>query len=262
MAIEKFKMQFVNETQGFTILLTQVIQSIKELDVLGLYVYLASKPPSWKPHPKELIEHTKYSKDKIYRLINRLIELKLLSSKEIRNKGKFSYFEYTLHLSPCPEKPDTVKPDTENQDAYKIKNIENIDNINKTLAHESEKPVSTYPETYYQTPEETKQHLSEQKESDESFEAFWSMYPVKKGRQRAKVAWFSSRSYKHVHMILTKLDEQIHKDRQFIEGYPPHPTTYINNKGWEDEITPQRKSIGIAKQSSPDWAKDLHLDII
>lgn len=156
----------------------------------------------------------------------------------------------------CPNPPDKLSVPSytdEYTDEY----------TDYSLAHESEKPVSTYPETYYQTPEETKQHLSEQKESDESFEAFWHMYPVKKGKQRAKVSWFSNRCYKQVHMILTKLDEQIHKDRQFIEGYPPHPTTYINNKGWEDEITPLREtkkpSFNQLDQNS-DWHKEFHKD--
>src|ERR1700733_1016537 len=162
--IEKFSGNYRNETQGFTILLTETIQSIKEFDVLGLYVYLASKPNTWEPNAKELGGHTGYSKDKIYRLINRLIEIGYLSCRKIRSQGKFVSFSYTLHLqklplsenkevdSPFPEKPDTV-----NQDAYKRKNIENKEKIYKKENFE-------YPETYYPQPED---NLIQEKKSKE-----------------------------------------------------------------------------------------------
>lgn len=162
--IEKYNATFVNETRGFTVLSSLVIQFITEFDVLGLYVYLASKPESWKPNPKELIRHTGYSKDKVYRLINRLISLNLLSCKEVRDKGKFSTYEYTLHISPCPEKPDTEKPDPEKPDAYKIKSVLNKDkeNINardddKSLSKEI-KPIE-YQDTYYENPNEAQEKL-------------------------------------------------------------------------------------------------------
>lgn len=138
--------------------------------------------------------------------------------------------------------------------------------INKTLVRNSEKQeLSTYQETYFPSPENISQHLSEQTESDETFEVFWQLYPVKKGKQRAKVAWFAQRCYKDVHMILTKLDEQVRKDRQFLDGYPPHPTTYIHGKRWEDEVVPpapsrvKRQSFAELDQNS-DWHKEFHKD--
>ncbi len=132
--IEKFSGSFKNESQGFTVLLNQTIQSIKEFDLLGLYTYLASKPNIWEPNVKELCRHTGYSKDKIYRLINGLMAIGYLSCKKIRSQGKFVSFSYTLHLNKLPfpenqevDSPFPEKPDTVNQDTYKRKNLKNKD---------------------------------------------------------------------------------------------------------------------------------------
>lgn len=131
--------------------------------------------------------------------------------------------------------------------------------INKTLAQESQKneSPSPYPETYYPL-------NSEQNESDETFEAFWEMYPKKKSKLRAQAAWHSQKCSKRVHEILAKLDEQVKKDRQFIEGYAPNPDKYIHQELWNDEITPlnPRRSANIAPNSTENWADNLHLDLI
>ena len=133
-----------------------------------------------------------------------------------------------------------------------------------SCASEQKTNISSYQETYYRNTEESIQQLSEQNESDITFEAFWEMYPVKKNREKARVTWFSNRCYKDVHEILTKLQEQKEKDRQFLEGYAPHPTTYLNDKRWLDEIVAKETKPHIAQAvdvNSTDWAKNFDKDM-
>jgi hypothetical protein len=151
MSIEKFSGTFSSEANGVTVLVNSVIQSIKDIGVLGLYTYLASKPDTWEPNAKEIMRHFEFSKDKVYRLINALIKEGLMSMKEIRDKGKFAHYSYTIHLhrQPRPENQETVeksfnnskksnnndtectcspcpeKPDAENKDTYKEKRVKN-----------------------------------------------------------------------------------------------------------------------------------------
>lgn len=152
MSIEKFSGKFSSEAKGVTVLVNSVVQSIKDFNVLGLYVYLASMPDTWKPNAKELMKHTSFSKNKIYRLISALIAEGLMTVKEIREKGRFSSYHYTVHLhrqscpqneesanlpyssvsEPCPQKPDADLPDTVFWDTYKTNtNIQNKE-VNKT----------------------------------------------------------------------------------------------------------------------------------
>lgn len=134
MSIEKFSGTFSSEANGVTVLINSVIQSIKDFSVLGLYTYLASKPDTWEPNYKELMRHTGYSKDKIYRLINALLTERLMTAIEYRDKGKYLKKHYTIHLhrQPFPEnkemvneKPFPEKPFPENKETYKTKTVKN-----------------------------------------------------------------------------------------------------------------------------------------
>jgi len=152
MSIEKFKGKFTNESNGCTTLINSTIQNIKDFTVLGLYVYLCSKPDSWEPNYKELMFHTTYSKGKVYKLLNKLIELNLMTVQVVREKGRFLHNHYFIHLhplkpfleneemdtslintdvSPFPQKRDPIQPETVKMETYITKrNTKQI--INKT----------------------------------------------------------------------------------------------------------------------------------
>ena len=145
--IDKFDGTFEKEESGCTIFVNETVNSIKKLDVLGLYSYLVCRPPSWKLNVKHLASLFSCNKDKIYQIIDSLILIKLLSRKEIRNKGKFVRFHYRVHLrptsiintdeEPCLEKPDTVKPDTVFPDTYKTKSVLNKEDKNTTTSSDN-----------------------------------------------------------------------------------------------------------------------------
>lgn len=148
MSIEKFTGQFKNEARGCTVVINSTIQAITKFDVLGLYVYLCSKPETWAPNAKELMRHTGYSKDKIYRLINDLMATGLMTVCEKRENGRFAHYEYTVHLhpiprpenqealnpSPCPDLPYPDFPDAVNKDAYKEKKEQEKKEIKKDVS--------------------------------------------------------------------------------------------------------------------------------
>lgn len=123
--IDKYSGSFEQDELGVTQIPTTTIQLLNDFTLLGLFTFLASCPPNWKMNAKFLAKHFKCNKDKIYAAIDGLIEFRLLTRKQIRDKGKFVRYHYRLHLrqiaqpTPCLEKPDTVKPDTENPDTYK-----------------------------------------------------------------------------------------------------------------------------------------------
>lgn len=139
MTIEKFEGSFSKEELGVTLITGKVIKLLKkDSDVLGVYVYLMSLPPDWQINCKHLMDELEMSKDKLYRILNHLKQIRLITVTEIRERGKFTKNHYTVHHrqaplpenqdmvnSPYPEKPDTVKPYPENQDAYISKNIHN-----------------------------------------------------------------------------------------------------------------------------------------
>ena len=80
----------------------------------------------------------------------------------------------------------------------------------------------------------------------DNFEKFWSLYPRKKEKKRAKMSF--NRLTKNtqleciegVKMYIKQIEVQGTKP-QFIK----HPSTFINGENWEDEFdtTPQKQSL-------------------
>ena len=64
----------------------------------GLYVYLLSRPPAWKLNIKHLAEHFQCGPQRLYRILNYLLEHKYISKTIIKNKGKFVTHHYRYIL--------------------------------------------------------------------------------------------------------------------------------------------------------------------
>lgn len=73
---------------------------------------------------------------------------------------------------------------------------------------------------------------------EEDFENFWKEYPEKVGKGKAYDSWKKlSTTQKEKIMIQIKLQvENNHFRNKSGVDYIPHPTTWLNQKRWEDEI--------------------------
>jgi hypothetical protein len=77
---------------------------------------------------------------------------------------------------------------------------------------------------------------------DELFEAFWFAYPRHEKRKNALAAYTKLNPNEELHnKIIAQINyfKQYHRD--WIEGFIPHPTTFLNGKRWEDEIPPEKR---------------------
>lgn len=63
-----------------------------------------------------------------------------------------------------------------------------------------------------------------------TFDAFWEIYPNKKSKHKAKLIWEKIKEDK-VEIIEKLKRYKFSQDKQFI----PHPTTWLNQKRWQDE---------------------------
>lgn len=78
----------------------------------------------------------------------------------------------------------------------------------------------------------------------ERFEEFWQAYPEKKGKADAARAWRRRGLDSIADRIIADVKARVGGDRQWLEGYIPHGSTYVNRSGWEDAITPPRSRNG------------------
>lgn len=98
----------------------------------------------------------------------------------------------------------------------------------------------------HQTPdtrEEQKQKSLVQRaaRSAARFPEFWAAYPVKKGRAEALAKWTARGLDAIADRIIADVQARKAHDRQWLDGYAPHGSTYVNGRGWEDEIETGRK---------------------
>lgn len=102
-------------------------------------------------------------------------------------------------------------------------------------------------------------------DSEKSFAAFWSAYPVKKGEGRAKAAWLSQGCHSIAKDILQKLQLQLKKDSQYLEGYIPNPDKYLMEEKWKDDIHIRKKGkvkpLDDYDRNATGWGNNLHEDL-
>jgi hypothetical protein len=77
-------------------------------------------------------------------------------------------------------------------------------------------------------------------EQAELFDQFWQAYPKKRSKGQAKRTWVKLDPDES---LLTKMLKTIAKARRSNDWlqangqYIPHPSTWLNNEGWEDEMS-------------------------
>lgn len=81
------------------------------------------------------------------------------------------------------------------------------------------------------------------------FPEFWDEYPRKVKKVEAHKVWVSKKLDVKADDLIADVKERKEKDQQWIDGFVPHPTTYLRGERWGDEI-----SVAPAGKSKPEWA--------
>ena len=68
------------------------------------------------------------------------------------------------------------------------------------------------------------------------FDEFWSLYPNRKGKADAIKAWSRKGLDSIADKIIEDVKARIAGDRDWIRGFSPHGSTYINAEGWQDDV--------------------------
>ena len=72
-----------------------------------------------------------------------------------------------------------------------------------------------------------------------SFEDFWNLYDYKQNKPKSTTAW-NKLKQKDKEAIISYLPMYIESTPD--KSYRKHPTTFLNNRGWEDEIITKNKT--------------------
>jgi hypothetical protein len=75
--------------------------------------------------------------------------------------------------------------------------------------------------------------------NDPQFDLFWKAYPRKVGKTKAYAAWKRIHPDRELFEKIMAAVETAKSSRQWMENYGqfiPHPTTWLNRGGWDDEL--------------------------
>lgn len=94
------------------------------------------------------------------------------------------------------------------------------------------------PVTSHQTKEQDQEHVQPPaaRRTADRFEEFWAAYPIRKGKADALAKWRSRNLDGIADTILADVTRRKAQDRQWLDGYAPHASTYVNQRGWDDDI--------------------------
>jgi len=84
------------------------------------------------------------------------------------------------------------------------------------------------------------------------FDDFWQAYPEKRNKKKAREIWQRKKLDDQAGRLIEDVKTRIAKDRQWIDGFIPHATTYLNGERWEDEMKLDRPSAP-ADGSKKQW---------
>lgn len=76
------------------------------------------------------------------------------------------------------------------------------------------------------------------------FDEFWLAYPNRKGKAGALAKWKANGYDEIADKILEDVRRRQVLDRDWLRGFIPHGKTYVNSKGWEDDIPTIRQENG------------------
>lgn len=75
-----------------------------------------------------------------------------------------------------------------------------------------------------------------EKNLSDLFEVFWKEYPVKVGKKPSREKWLRKVTPELAERIIENVRKRKTSDRNWLRGFIVHPTTYLNQERWDDEI--------------------------
>ncbi|RWE03854.1 helix-turn-helix domain-containing protein [Mesorhizobium sp.] len=195
-------------------------------EAIGLLCYLLSKPNDWSVNIEDLRRQGGIGKDKVYRIINDLIDARLIARVVHRfADGRVREVEYIVYneRQPLPEKPETANPETAQPETENPDVLLSTDNHQELNLEMRAKQLSLTMTALPVSP------------PGASFETWWKLYPEKVGKGAARKAFERA-------LRKTTVESLVAGVQRYIATKPAdrawcHASTWLNQERWTDEPT-------------------------
>jgi len=119
----------------------------------GILLYIFSRPDDWKIYEKEIVKHSKDSKDSVRTGIKELLDAGYMTREKSREQGKFKGYDYDVYEFPQlinrsgksgAEKPKTENPKTENPPLLNKEGTKELKELNNELNSTTTKEANAF----------------------------------------------------------------------------------------------------------------------
>lgn len=224
----------VHKTKDFTVISNAHLRDKNmSLKAKGLLSVMFSLPDDWGYSINGLVAISKENESAIKSTLYELKKLGYLVVTKLKpSETKSGRFEYVYDVYELPQEKQSVeKQGVENQ-CVEILSVENPTQLNTNKSNTKELNKENY--------------ISE-------FSELWTLYPNKKGKEKALSAYIKARESGTEKETVEKGIKDYAKECELKgreKDYIKYGSTWFNQHGWEDEydLTPSRK-ISPAKQA-------------
>ena len=233
MSVEKYLVS--KEESEYSIIPNQVAQGLAyNLEALGLYLYIFSLPPAWVFYKSHLMEVCHVGVKKLNKLLKILNSHGLLEIAQVKDaQGKFAHFDLRVKngksfinqpltlAQPEGQNCRTAKTVRTEKNSYK----ENINKENINIKKENKKLICAT-------------DVARPPTDEIFFDQFWSMYPRKRDKARARDIWIAKGYDKIAHQIMGDIRNRLMNDHSWSEvEFIPYPSKYLKYERWTDEVS-------------------------
>lgn len=85
------------------------------------------------------------------------------------------------------------------------------------------------------------------------FGEFWRVYPRKQGKKKARETWKRKHLDSKADEIIADVQARKQHDQQWLAGYIPNGSTYVNQERWQDEINQRRNGSDRVSTAERFW---------
>ncbi len=103
------------------------------------------------------------------------------------------------------------------------------------LSHRPNELIEWKGNVYIQTMYKKPTKKSKPAGNHPGFTAWWKAYPKKSAKKKALQIW--NRIKPDAAKLLADVLNRNKNDHKWVSGFPPEPTTYLNQERWNDEVT-------------------------
>lgn len=210
---------------NYTVIPNEIFKQGLSPESIGLLVYLLSLPHDWVIYKTTLHNSIGIGKDKLNTMFKELSNKGYILSVKTQGKDGTFQHEHVVYDKPFNGEPLTEKP--------------------CMVEPSMDKPLPDDPQLQSTTSISTNNKVINNKECV-SFEEFWNLYDKKVGDiDKIRIKW-NKLQYQTQLIAIDHIKK--YKIAQPNKKYRKNPDTYLNNKGYYDEIISEPLKTGLFGQ--------------